>query len=259
MLPEEADISPIEPAPVEPLEPLIEAPPTTRPAREPFWGYTDLALVLGLTFAILILSAIPALLAFHGELPTDSPVLLLGSNVVLYVALYVAFRIVFAFRYDKPVFSSLGWRRSNFSIWVIGVGGVLLAFCISGLASLVHTPKISSPIDKLADSPLYLALFGVMAVTLAPLFEELFFRGFIQPLLSRTFGVIAGVLITAAFFGALHAPEYTWTWQYAVAVSLVGAVLGWVRVRTNSIIPGTIMHACYNSAFVVAFAITKHA
>jgi membrane protease YdiL (CAAX protease family) len=250
MLPDEADISPI--------EPTFEIQPPTPPAREPFWGYLDLALVLGLTFALLFLSAIPPLLAFHGVLPTDSPVLLLSSNVVLYAALYLAFRLVFALRYSRPVFSSLGWRRSNFNFWMVGIGGVLLAFSISGLAALVHTPKVPSPIDKLANSPLYLALFGVMAVTLAPLFEELFFRGFIQPLLSRTFGVIAGVLITAALFGSLHGPEYAWTWQYAVAVSLVGAVLGWVRVRTNSTIPSTIMHGCYNAAFVVAFVISKH-
>lgn len=251
MLPEETDASPIEPWAE------IQAP-AAPPAREPFWGYLDLALVLGLTFAFVILCSIPALVLFHGELPTDSPVLLLSSNVVLYVGLYIAFRLVFAFRHGKPVFRSLGWHRSNFNAWVMGIGGVVLAVSISGLASLVHTPKVPSPIDKLANSPVYLALFGVMAVTLAPLFEELFFRGFLQPLLSRTFGIIAGVLITAALFGSLHGPEYAWAWQYAVAVSLVGAVLGWVRVRCNSTIPATIMHACYNAAFVVAFVISKH-
>lgn len=250
MPPEEADISP--------LEPTLELQSPKPPAREPFWGYLDLALIVGLMCALVVLSALPALLAFHGQLPMDSPVLLLSSNVVLYGALYVAFRIVFAVRYGKPVFSSLGWRRSNFNFWMIGIGGVVLAFSISGLAALVHTPKVPSPIDKLANSPLYLALFGIMAVSLAPLFEELFFRGFIQPLLSRTFGVVAGVLITAALFGSLHGPEYAWAWQYALAVSLVGAVLGWVRVRTNSIIPSTIMHGCYNAAFVVAFVFSKH-
>jgi membrane protease YdiL (CAAX protease family) len=100
-------------------------------------------------------------------------------------------------------------------------------------------------------------LFGVMAVTLAPFFEELVFRGFLQPLLTRSLGSIAGVVITGAVFGSLHAPEYSFAWQYAVAVSLVGMVLGWVRVRSQSIIPCTVMHGAYNSVFVVALVVSK--
>jgi hypothetical protein len=97
-----------------------------------------------------------------------------------------------------------------------------------------------------------------MAVTIAPLFEELFFRGFIQPLLSRTFGVAAGVVLTAALFGGLHAPEYSWAWQYALAVSIAGAVFGWVRARTQSIIPSTIMHGSYNLVFIVGLLLMKY-
>jgi membrane protease YdiL (CAAX protease family) len=251
MLPEGTDITPV--------EPVLEPPPP-RPEREPFWGYDDLAIVLGLLFASIVVIVLGAGLfaVFNPKVRDDPTPLLLPTQVLLYGFIYLCFRLVLGIRYGRPVFRSLGWRRSNFNLGVAAVGGAVLAFGVAGLAALLHTPKVPSPIDKLASSPVSLALFGVMAVTIAPLFEELFFRGFIQPLLSRTFGVIAGVLLTAALFGALHAPEYSWAWQYAAAVSVAGAIFGWIRARTNSIIPSTIMHGCYNLVFVIALAVTKH-
>jgi len=109
-----------------------------------------------------------------------------------------------------------------------------------------------------SKSSLALVLFAVFAAIIAPITEELFFRGFLQPLFSRSFGVIAGILITALIFGGLHAPEYSWAWQYASAVAFAGAVFGWVRYRANSIIPSTIMHGCYNTVFLIAFLVSKH-
>ncbi len=244
------------PDPIEtaPAEPVIEEALPARPSREPFWSYADLALVVGLTFGMLALAAILLLVAYHGVLTTDSPGLVLSSNLVLYLILYIAFRAVFGLRYGKPVFWSLGWRPAHYNTLLVAGGGVVLAFAISGLAALLHTPKINSEIEKLLQSRASLVMLGTMAVTIAPLFEELFFRGFLQPLLSRSFGVVAGVLLTAVLFGSMHAPEYEWAWQYALAVTLVGAVLGWVRARTGSIIPSTIMHASYNAVFFVAAA-----
>jgi membrane protease YdiL (CAAX protease family) len=230
------------------------------PVREPFWGYTDLALVMGLLFASIAVIVVAAgALAFAikplGEDPTP---LLLPLQLVLYVFVYFCFYITFRFRYGQPVFASLGWRKTALRPVVPAVSGAALAIGVSVLATLIHTPKVKSPIDEITNTPLMLAIFGIMAVTVAPLFEELFFRGFVQPLLSRTFGVVAGVVLTAVFFGVLHAPEYSWAWQYALAVSIAGAVFGWVRARTQSIIPSTIMHGSYNAVFIVALIYMKY-
>src|SRR5581483_10141145 len=113
------------------------------------------------------------------------------------------------------------------------------------LGDLLKTPKIALPFEKLTNTPASLTFFAIVAIVLAPFFEELFFRGFVQPLLSRTFGTVAGILITAGLFGTLHGFEYSWVWQYAVFISLAGAVFGWLRARTNSIVPSTVMHGCF--------------
>lgn len=180
-------------------------------------------------------------------------------QIVFYGLVYLGFRFTLGVRYGQPVLESLGWRRTRFSPLLAVAGGVGLAFLVALIAGLIHTPQVSTPIDLFSGSYLTLALFAVFAVVIAPITEELFFRGFLQPLFSRTFGVAVGIVITAVIFGALHAPEYSWAWQYASAVAFAGAVFGWVRYRANSIIPSTIMHGCYNSVFLIAFLVSKHA
>ncbi len=82
--------------------------------------------------------------------------------------------------------------------------------------------------------------------------QEVIFRGFIQPLLSRDLGVAAGILVTAAVFGLLHGPEYSGTWQYVVLIAFAGACFGWVRFRGRSVIPAALMHAGFNAVFFFA-------
>jgi uncharacterized protein len=241
-------------------EEVVLMEPAAPPAREPFWNYVDLALVMGLLFAsIAVIVLVCGVLAFAVPAFRNDPTpLLLPMQLVLYLFIYICFFLVFKFRYDKPVFGSLGWRRTAVHPVVLVVSGMALAIAVSLLAKVIHTPQVKSPIDEITKTPFSLAVFAVMAVTIAPLFEELLFRGFIQPLLSRTFGVVAGVVLTAVLFGALHAPEYSWAWQYALAVSIAGAVFGWVRARTQSIIPGTIMHGSYNLVFIVGLILMKY-
>ena len=246
---------PLESVPVEPV-PDIQPP---RPQREPFWDYIDLTLVLGLiVFGVIVITAVTALIVSReGHLSGDLTYLALPTTVAVYGVVYLALKLVLGSRYGRPVFRSLGWRRAHFSLGIAAGGGALLGLSLSLLGTALQTPKVKSPFENLGATPLSFALLALMAVILAPIFEELFFRGFLQPLLSRTFGAIAGILLTAALFGGLHAPEYSWAWQYAFCVSLAGVVFGYLRYRTNSIIPCTVMHGCFNALSVIALAIQK--
>lgn len=259
MQPDSDDLIRAEPGITEPPDIESLLPDRPIPEKKPFWGYVDLVLVLGLLFAFVaaILLGTAVFVFALPSLRQDQAPLLLPTQIAMYAAVYLSLRLVFGLRYQRPVLSSLGWCAAKSNLLVVGIGGVLLAFLVSALAALVHTPKVPSPVESLMSSPVLLSLFGVMAVTLAPFFEELFFRGFIQPLLTRSLGVIAGIVLTGIVFGSLHAPEYSFAWQYAVAVSLVGIVLGWLRVRSNSIIPCTVMHGAYNCVFVAALVFSK--
>lgn len=251
---------PPDPLETPPTDAALEAPPPP-PAiqQEPFWGYLDLVLMIGFVCAglagVVLLGA--GWMLISPMLKDDPMPMVLPLQLVFYAVLYAGFVSIFQLRYRAPVLASLGWRRTAFHPLFAALGGVALALGLAFFAFLLHTPQVPTPIDKLITSRLSLILFVITAVIVAPFFEELLFRGFLQPLLSRSFGVIAGVLITAGLFGALHAPEYSWAWQYALVVSLAGAVFGWIRARTNSVIPGTIMHGFYNLAFVAGYLATN--
>jgi membrane protease YdiL (CAAX protease family) len=245
--------------PVEPVSATFDSAvtPARRPQREPFWGYEDLAIVVGLMFAamaVVVLGAGAAVFLWP-HLKQDPMPLLLPSNLAMYLLLLLIFKLVFNSRYAKPVLPSLGWRMTDSAVLgYAALGGLALPFVISGIGYLLHTPKVSTPMDQIPDSiPL-----ALMAVLLAPFFEELFFRGFLQPLFVRTFGLVFGVLVTAILFGGLHAAEYSFVWQYVVAVGLVGVALGAVRAWTNSIVPTTVMHGCFNGLQVIAVAFSRH-
>ena len=242
-----------------PLEPVLETEPVKPPAREPFWGYADLGLVLLLVaFGLLILIVIDGVVEVADpRLRSDYTPLILPTNMAAYLVIYLALKLVLGSRYGAPVFSSLGWKRAGVNLILVGAGGVALAFALSAIGSLIHMPKVETPFEALTKSPFSFAFLALTAVVVAPLFEELFFRGLIQPLLCRSLGVIAGIGITAVLFGALHAPEYSDKWQYAFTVVLAGVAFGVMRERTKSIIPGTVMHGCFNAVSVVALAVEK--
>ena len=260
---ERLDAAPVVETPYEPVAPELHIPPPvfTPPeeTREPFWDYFDLLTIAGLGFAAWLVINLSAAgwLYFHKDLGKDLTPLLMPLQYVAYALIYLCFYCVFKFKYDRPVFRSLGLVKTGHSLFAAGLGGVLLAFGIGIVANFIHTPKVETPFDELGKTPLSMALLALTAIVAAPLIEEMVFRGFLQPLLSRTFGTAVGILITALLFGGLHATEYQKAWQYVAAISIVGIALGVLRAKTKSILPGTVMHGCFNAVSVVGLLVTK--
>ena len=87
-----------------------------------------------------------------------------------------------------------------------------------------------------------------MIAILPGLCEETLFRGVIQGTFEKK-GIWKGIIYTAILFGAYHLNP----WNFIPAVML-GILFGFITVRTNSIVPAMICHACNNGmAVIVAF------
>ena len=89
--------------------------------------------------------------------------------------------------------------------------------------------------------PVFIFLWCITSVILAPLGEELFFRGYMQNLWHRRWGLWPGILLSAAFFGAMH-------FQTMIFAGVAGIFFSLVYLRTGSLWPGTLLHGLYNLA-----------
>ncbi|MGI8428188.1 MAG: CPBP family intramembrane glutamic endopeptidase, partial [Solirubrobacteraceae bacterium] len=70
--------------------------------------------------------------------------------------------------------------------------------------------------------------------------------GFLLPLVMRSVGVAAGIVLTGLLFGAVHAYEYDWSWRHSLLISIAGIVFGYVRYASRSTAASTMMHATFN-------------
>jgi hypothetical protein len=86
--------------------------------------------------------------------------------------------------------------------------------------------------------------------------EELFFRGFLYPVLARRMGIAWGIFFTALPFGLMHMFEYGYAWGIVLIIFLVGIVCTAVRARTGSVAASFIVHVAYNATdmFLIAAA-----
>jgi membrane protease YdiL (CAAX protease family) len=125
------------------------------------------------------------------------------------------------------------------------------------LAALIRTPRTEGPLTKLLEDPTSLILLAIFGSIVAPVCEELLFRGFLQPLLVRSLGAVAGIVATAVPFGLLHFREYGNSWRHALLVALSGAAFGWMRQVTGSTKAAAGMHASFNAFQFVLLLIAK--
>ena len=238
--------------------PLPEELPPTPPERDPFWSWGDVFLFIGLAVASwlvggLLVTAVAILARVHvpGKMGTPE---LLAAQAAIYVLAFGSLALLFRVQYGRPFWRSLGWRRFGMPAVQVVLLGVAAAYAVSFLGTLIRTPTTPNDITKLLDDPKSLILMAVFGITLAPVCEELAFRGFLQPLLVRSLGAAPGIIAAAIPFGLLHYREYGNSWRHAVIVAAAGAAFGWMRHRTGSTMASALMHAAYNALFFVAVA-----
>ena len=91
----------------------------------------------------------------------------------------------------------------------------------------------------------------IMAVLIAPLVEETVFRGYLYPLVAKTFGVATGIITTGVLFGLMHGAQLGWTWALVLVLIVVGVIFTFVRARTGSVFASFLLHLGYNSTIAV--------
>ena len=118
-------------------------------------------------------------------------------------------------------------------------------------------PKSLPSTEFFKDRPSAL-LLGAFGILVAPLMEELFFRGFLYPAVARWTGATASLIITASAFTLLHGAQLGYAWAPLLLIFIVGLTLTITRMRTNSVATCVIVHMTYNFVLLLQTYIVTH-
>jgi CAAX protease family protein len=88
---------------------------------------------------------------------------------------------------------------------------------------------------------------GITVTLIAPIIEELFFRGLLQRYFEATKGVTTGVLIASAIFGAIHFNIYM-----LLPILIMATIMGAMAWRVESVFPAMLVHCINNTTSLVS-------
>ncbi len=250
--------------PVTPFEPIV-LPPVE--PRFPAWsGWDLLAILVFTTVAIFVFSLVAVFLArtfpayrsmSFADLAMNARVVV-GAQAAAYPVVLLFIFLLVRTRSHQSFGKAIEWNWPGIFAPGFLLGGAVLAIVIESLSRYLPIPK-SLPMDNYfrdATSAYMMAAFGI---TLAPLLEELLFRGLLYPLLRRWFGLIAAVVLTAMAFASIHGAQLGYAWAPVLSIFVVGVVFTVVRVRMKSVAASFLMHCGYNSAlFTLLWLASDH-
>ncbi|MGA8154457.1 MAG: type II CAAX endopeptidase family protein [Terriglobales bacterium] len=243
----------LEPGPF-PESPL---PPPPVLAEDPPWSGWDVLQIAVLTLVSIMVFLVAVAAATQRLLyPHLAFVEVIKYPLVSVVAQLFAYILVFGFMVavakrgqDRKFWKEVRWKWPvPWSAYV--VAGVVLSVGLQGVAHFLPMPK-ELPIDRFFQTKQEAWVLAIFGMTLAPLMEELFFRGFLYPVLVRRLGVGVAVVLTAASFGLIHAPQLGRAWGPVLVIFLVGLTLTIARAVTKSVAPGFLIHVAYNGTISV--------
>ena len=237
-----------------PLAPSAPAPTPTLPAawqRESWWAL--LAYLAG-GFGLFLLVSLFIQLAFRQQFNIFTSAALYGANFLCFAGAPALLGV----RRRGLTWAEFGLRPFNLAWLLLALGLALAVLPARGLAALLverlagaNFSDMQLRMDLIAPSGGSLALNFIVtfvgAGLLAPVAEELFFRGLIHRWFSARFGFWPAVVISSAIFAAGHADSLG-----VVASSFVlGLVLAGVYDRSRSLWLSIAVHATNNCLAVI--------
>ena len=276
--------SPAEPAPPSPnmAQPIAASiapenlPPTndyvTEDIRVP-WSWTDLVLFVVLAIAgfILISLFVGLAIAVSGanfrsiqNNPHDINLLSIAIQVLVDLGLLAYLVAQMRLRFRSPFWHTIGWRKldtGRIPPLAFYSGLILSGFFLSIIVSLgssLFPPAKNLPIETLFQDRYATVLFMSVAVLIAPLVEETIFRGYIYPVVARSFGKVWGILATGTLFGLLHASQLWGGWSQIALLVFVGVVLTFARALSRTVVASFVIHTSYNSVQVIGLLVATH-
>jgi membrane protease YdiL (CAAX protease family) len=215
------------------------------------YGLLVVPLVLVAAGALLVAAGLPVLAAAAGSTAA------VGGAVVLLARRATAQSGGWerALGLDAPLWSDT-WRIVRWTVALLLLEGVLAAVLVQVVPAL--SGARASNTDLLGEqSAAGLLVFAVLAVTVAPVLEELLFRGLVLRGLMLRLGFWPAALASSAVFGLLHATALDASGLLVVlTIGLFGVGLCLLARYTGRLGPSIGVHALHNAVAVLVVAAT---
>lgn len=169
------------------------------------------------------------------------------SALIVLAELAYLLPVVIILAWKRIPWRYLGFGKFDWSTMGIGCGLLIGGYGIILVHNLVATALgIDIQGDKIVeifsaiDSPVWLV---IALVVVAPLVEEIFFRGFLFQGFRKKYGWVNAMLLSSAIFGIAHLDPVS-----IIPTFVLGIVLSYVYHRSNSVWPGVILHFLINAS-----------
>ena len=246
--------------------------------RQPHLGYTLLLLLIGFILLLVVSAGVIAAGAFLHLLPHSVPEASRGfpKTSILIEALTFGgtlgfAALVFPRMWHRSFGATIAFHAETAARYAgpLALAGVVLSIVAQLIESRLKL-KQDMPVDDFFRHPADVWVVALFGVLVAPVCEEIFFRGFLlrglaiawdwirsrrsastrtmwhmETSLSRT-AWIAGGVISSGLFAAMHAAQLGFAWNAVGVLWLVGGALTVVRIRLNSVAASALVHAVYN-------------
>ena len=220
------------------------------------WEITWQVLIVG--FFFIDQFVLPIVISLAGINPSNSPLRIkafyvLGTYILMAAGgisvLYLSIKSYFPLPEDWFKFK----LNSNWFLW--GIGGYLVAvpsvLLVSALNQQIWQGQGgSNPLLFLAlqaQDKVALFIFFSTASIAAPIFEEIMFRGFLLPSLTRYTSISGAIIISGFIFAIAHL-----SLSEVLPLATLGIILGFVYTRSRNLLAPMLLHCLWNSGTLIS-------
>jgi uncharacterized protein len=253
------------------------SPPSPVQHRIPNFGHALLlfafaGLSLFIFELIVILIGGPPATITAGHITIEHPKLQLVAEGGTYVVSLIVAWLFFPLLWHRSFLSGLEWNWSaaRSQLGKLLPLGLMLGV-MSGLANFFLSSSKPPPIEQFFVTASDAWLITVFGIVVAPIFEEVCFRGFLVPAFAIAYdwlslprndagrsywqsttslspsAYVFSAIVSSILFAALHGQQLAYAWGALVVLFSVSLVLTWVRVKTQSVAASILVHSAYNS------------
>jgi sodium transport system permease protein len=151
----------------------------------------------------------------------------------------------------RPIMMFAGALLAGTSLWMFDHELVVLSQKLRGFQlDPKFLERVREYVAGIRQLPVEVVLLAMAAVP--ALFEEAFFRGYFYSALRRNGSEGVAIVVSAAAFGLFHAivPNPLAS-ERLLSSTVTGLVLGWIRWRTGSVLPGMLLHCLHNGLLML--------